>query len=422
MAFVALIIFSLLTVISKRPIALVILIATMILWPEYVRFNLGITQMSITRIVAIIILIRFWKSAKLEINTYDKVIFYIWVVGIVMQTIAGANSPELIRTTGRIMDTVFIYYATRVCLVNIDDFQNFLSSLKYVFIPATILALRESATATSLYTNLRHSNSWAWFHLAYEARLGTWVRSYGSALHSIYWGMSMLVVFLMQAITSRLVKPKLFTMMLIVAAIGVFTSLSSGPMGSVVTFLALALLIRTKNHFRVFLQVFLIAAIAIEIISDRHFYDMVQYFAMNSSTAWYRSQLLKVAIANYHEYILFGVGGDWPHHWGAQVDGRRIVDIVNQYVVMAVYGGILLLILFLYALFKPMVNFYKDWTLEKTYLNEARRLFLFSLVAVFLSGFTVSFYNPYEILIYMLLGVGRQLEVLHREQLKSGKG
>lgn len=420
MSFIALIIFTILAIISRRGTALVILIATMIIWPEYVRFNLGITQMSISRIVAVILLIRFWKSARLEVNKYDKVIFYIWVVSIVMQTIAGASSTELIRTIGRIMDTVFMYYATRVCLVNLDEFKRFVSGLKYVFIPATILGLRESATATSIYTSLRFSNSWAWFSFGYEARLGSWVRGFGASLHPIYWGMSMLVVFLLQAITSRIVKPNLLTLTLIIAAIGVFTSLSSGPMGSVVTFLALALLIRTKKHFQLFLRVFLVGAIAVEIISDRHFYDMIQYFAMNGNTAWYRSQLLKVAITNYKEYYLFGAGGVWPHHWGAQVDGRRIVDIVNQYIMIALYGGISLLVLFLYAIFKPMVNFYKDWTEERTNLNEARRLFLFALIAVFLSGFTVAFYNPYELLVYILFGVGRQLEVLHRKQLKSG--
>lgn len=409
-------VFCVLALSVKRGTALGVLVASMVIWPEYTRFEIVVTQMSVTRFVAIILILRFWSKAKLEIQFYDKLFIIYWLTSIVMQTIAGADSKLLITTIGRGFDTFIIYFAARVCVVEQIDFKYFVNAIKYPAIVAAILAGRESQTATSIYSSLRQANAWAWSFDVYEARMGSWVRAFGTTLQPIYWGMTMSMTMMLYAASNVTFNKKFITPTLIFICAGVFFSLSSGPIGSMFTVLILSFVIKTKKRFVLFLRLFLVASIFVELFSDRHFYDMAQYLAMNSATAWYRSKLLSVAINNISEYVLYGVGGNWPKHWGRQIDGRAFVDVVNQYVIVALTGGIVLLSMYVYLLFSPIVRFYKHWNREMTPLLNGYRIMAFSLIAITLAGFTVGFYNPFEIMMYVILGITRQFEFLCKKE------
>src|SRR5690606_18558286 len=51
--------------------------------------------------------------------------------------------------------------------------------------------------------------------------------------------------------------------------------------------------------------------------------------------------LIEVAIQQLHEYAWVGFGGTPPDHWGALIDGRKHVDIVNNYIFIAYSSGVL---------------------------------------------------------------------------------
>lgn len=417
--YITLLVFCLLALNVRRGMALAVIVASMVIWTEYTRFEIFITQMSVTRFIVVIIIIRFWSKAKLELNSYDKLFFVYWVTSLIMKSIAGADSKLMITTTGRCFDTFMVYFAARVCLTDKGDFKDFVDFIKYPAIVAALLAVYESQTATSLYTSLRQANAWAWSFDTYEARLGSWVRAFGTTLQPIYWGMTMLFTTMLYLASNAVSQKQLTTPTLFFMCLGVFFSLSTGPIGSMIIVLMLTFLINTKQRFTLFLQLFLVASIMIEIFSNRHFYDMAQYFAMNSVTAWYRSKLMTVAFKNIGEYIFVGVGGNWPNHWARQIDGRALVDVVNQYLVVALNGGIVLLGMYLYLVFSPIVRFYKNWNRSLTPLLNGYRIMAFSLITVALAGFTVGFYNPFEILLYIMLGMTRQLEILCQKEYQE---
>jgi len=399
---------------SNKGVALATLIASLILFPEYIRFDIFVMKMSIARIVALIIILKWWYKSRININFYDKSVVIYWVLYILMATLSGGDQTYLIYVIGRVMDTVLFYFVARVCLTDQDDFNKFFKFFAIVAISVSLLAIFESYLADSIYRHLRSANTWMWNDKLYEERLLGFVRAYGSTLNPIYWGMSMLLMFIILTSLSVIAKGKKSSVYLFITAAGVFSSLSSGPIMGLILFFILNKVGKSKRVFVNLLFLLLVAIFIIEVFSNRHFYDMAQYLTLNSATAWYRSKLIEVALKNYSIYIISGVGGVWPHHWGALIDGRAIVDVVNQYIVVALNGGLVLLVLYLYIFFKPVKDFVTTWQAGSSLFLEVNRLLVMGLLAIAVTGFTVAFYNPVENLIFLLLGILRQAAIVEK--------
>ena len=79
----------------------------------------------------------------------------------------------------------------------------------------------------------------------------------------------------------------------------------------------------------------------VEIISNRHFYDVISRFTFSGSSAWYRSRLIEVALfqGGMSGHWLTGYGWGVDPGWGAIIYGRPRSDIINQYLlVLCKYG------------------------------------------------------------------------------------
>ena len=54
-----------------------------------------------------------------------------------------------------------------------------------------------------------------------------------------------------------------------------------------------------------------------------------------------------MAFSQLHEFWLVGTGANSPHHWGALLDGRQHIDVVNHFLIVAIYGGLPAMILYI---------------------------------------------------------------------------
>ena len=419
--YLALVLFCSIAIFVKRGTALAVLVASMVIWPEFIRFDILVTKMSIPRFVAIIILVKWWSKSKLTVNRYDKAIILLWFLGIVMPIFEGAKSSWVFTTIVRGMDTVLMYFAARVCLININECNRFLSGLKLPIFFALILGVYESTHSTSPFVDDRLANPWMWYDFGYRERLGTLVRAFGTTLQPIFWGMTLTLVFMIYFALSRIEIKKGSAFMLIIIFFAAFTSISSGPLGAILMTIGLTYLITSKSRMKLLLMFALASAIFIELFSNRHFYYIAQYLTLDGATAWYRGKLIDVALEYINTYIWFGVGGNWPNYWGALIDGRDQPDIVNQFIWVMLGGGISALIVYLYILISPIRNFYKSWPSIENTLDSSNRILIISIISIIVSGFSVAFFNPYELLIYILLGVTRQVEIFRSEHVLSGK-
>ena len=142
-----------------------------------------------------------------------------------------------------------------------------------------------------------------------------------------------------------------------------------------------------------------------EVLSDRRFYYLIDYLNFSGGTSYYRNRLMEVAVTYLPEYWTFGYGSEHPHHWGAQVDGRIIVDIVNHYIFLAVKGGIVPAIGYLVV---QCLGLRESWVTWKLAGKRVRRMaFIQSggLLGVMMGSLAVSLFAPAVGLVYMLMAV-----------------
>lgn len=380
---------------------LALIVATMLLWPEFVRVKVVVMQLSLTRILEIAIILRFIiEGGRLKNNYLDYCVIGLWVYQIFASIMAGSESKYLIYMVGRLLDTVLIFYAARICIRSSKDLGVFLKYLIVIIVIMSVLAFVESITQKSLYTYARELNQWAWSIRVHELRMGL-ARAYGATLNPIYYGLSAYMGLALYYTVETNLRRKI---VYVIGFIGVFMCMSSGPIITMFMLIFLALFVKDLKRFKVVILAVFIAALFAEFASNRHFYNLIEYVTFNSQTAWYRSRLLEVAFLNSNEFIWYGVGDTWPNHWGAQIDGRAIVDVVNQYLIVALRGGIIGLILFLVINVGIVLKSFELGRKEKGYLRIA-----WVVISLNFGGLTVGYFNPVENLIYLYFGIAAQV-------------
>jgi hypothetical protein len=122
--------------------------------------------------------------------------------------------------------------------------------------------------------------------------------------------------------------------------VGVFASVSSGAILAGLLAGSFILFYRYRSKWKVVVAGLIVMCFLVEIISNRHFYDVAGRFTLNSATAWYRGRLMEVALfeGGMSGHWLTGFGFADPG-WCAKIDMRDHTDITNHYLfVLCRYG------------------------------------------------------------------------------------
>lgn len=199
---------------------------------------------------------------------------------------------------------------------------------------------------------------------------------------------------------------KIATMTAIIAAVGALASLSSGPwLAIVILIIANAYILNPKLIRPTWYSIIALAAF-LEIASNRHFYNLIDYLALNSQTAWYRTRLLEVFFSEWRVYWLFGVGDTDINYWGSLLDGRGHIDLVNNYVIQAVNGGFLAAGLYIFSHIFAIRYGIKA---RKKSTENAQRVYIFclicTLIALDISSISTGLFGAPLMLSYILLGI-----------------
>ncbi|WP_166260754.1 hypothetical protein [Marinobacter salicampi] len=394
---------SLLAISRRRAGAgLGVIICSMLLWPEDFRIPLGIVQMSVPRFVAATMIIKFILDGKLDLQRFNKVdvlVITIWLWTVLATVLAGAEFGKISEMIGRGLDTVLLYFVARFALWDRDQV---LALIPWLVVTAIVMGI------VGIYETLGFSSPYRWlmnFGVYEAARLGL-VRAIGSTSHAIQFGLSMMLIMSLLWSVRGYSRFKFFhTISILAALLAALSSMSSGPWLAVLLVIALQVYFYKPHLIRPSLILGLIAIIALEIASNRHFYELIDRLALDSQTAWYRTRLLEVAFQQWRDYWLIGVGSNMPHHWADMIDYRNHVDVVNYFILMALYGGVPALAMFIAAHALAI-----KWTVAawKQSGDEAQRKLLFglasTLVALDFASMSVSLFGPPLLLSSLLLG------------------
>lgn len=403
------IVFAILSVTRKNSgSALGILIFSMFIWPEYLRFHLGLMTVSIPRLVGIILLVKYLVSNKYRIN-HDKIdtaVILGWVWIIIASLLTGADSGHISQMIGRGLDTVIMYFVARYSIQNELNIRGLYKWIVLTVLTMFILSVYESITTFSPYRILIQYREWTWITKDDEFRLGLMRAKASTSVH-IYFGMAMVAITgLLWSIRDYVNKNKLYNVVVVCSFISILTSLSSGPWLAAFMFIGFHFFYNRSKHIKKILYLLIVAGVFLEIASNRHFYNLIDYIALDSSTAWYRTRLLEVAFANLNEFWMLGVGNNWPHHWAAQLDGRRHIDIVNHFLLLGLYGGIFAIVMYIYVHIRLLKITAQNWGNS---LKVKQRSLLFGLgsvlVVIDISSMSVSLFGPVLLLSFIIPGV-----------------
>ncbi len=416
-------IFCALALILRPGAAVGILIISMLVWPEYLRIPLGIVQMSAPRLVAVVLLMRFFFSGrhkKANLGLIDLFVLLGWAWTVLATIIAGAQFSLVSSKIGVGLDTALIYFAARLALLTINDLKSLTLPLILAAFYMGAFGIYESLTGTSPYHKLLNFVSWEVRLKLNKFRLG-FARAHVSMLIHIYYGLAMFVVTaLIWSLRDFYRNKPIFLVGFIISILGTMSSMSSGPWIALFSFFFFNGFALNTKLIRYALWSLVFVMIGLEVASNRHFYSLVDYLALNSGTAWYRTRLLEVAVLNIQDYWLVGTGGKSIAHWAAMIDGRPLVDVVNHYIFVALSGGLIALFFYGGAHFIAIKRAIRRW---KSVQIIAYRRLLFSTVsmvlAMDLAVMSVGLFGPplllSNIALALLVNVGL-LNVKHPKQ------
>lgn len=387
--------------------ALGVLILSMLVWPEFMRVPVGIVQMSVPRFVAIVLLVKFISTGRhrmINFGRADKLVIALWGWTIFATIVAGAALPQVTQMIGRGLDTLLMYFVARMALVRRDDAYGLFAALGIAALAMCAAGVYEAVTWSSPYH--RFSNGQLRADGYSEIRHGM-LRAQASTLNSIYFGMAMtLVTGLLWSIRGYVNKRYAFLLALLAAVIAGLSSLSSGPwMAMFALFLINVFYIRPRL-IKPALRLLLVMIIFVEFASNRHFYNLIDHLALDSQTAWYRTRLLEIAVSQWRDYWIVGVGSNWPHHWAQLLDGRQHIDVVNNFVIIALYGG--LPALFMYVSIH-VIAIRRSVAAFRSSNKIPRKKLVFGLAATLLaldfSSMSVGLFGPALALSFILVGM-----------------
>lgn len=389
--------------------ALGIVIMSMFLWPEYLRVPVGLAEMSVPRLIGLVLLTKFlFKGQHRKIGTskVDTYVILIWLWTILATLMMGAQFHDITQMVGRGFDTVMMYYLARFCMVSNDDAKGLYSALAITAIFMCGIGVYETINAHSPYSSIFSSYGHSWYEKEAAFRYG-FFRAQGSTSHSIYFGMSMMLLAgIIWSLRGHIRKTFISYIVFFAAILGALSSMSSGPYMGCLLLIVLNWYLKRTSLIKPSLKTIISASVLLEIFSNRHFYNLIDYLALDKETAWYRTRLLEVGVAQWRDYWLLGVGSNWPHHWAVLVDGRDHIDVVNYFLIIALYGGLPAMLMYITS---HVIAFKSAVTAWKLGLDDVKRKLLFglcvTLVALDFSSLSVGLFGPPLLLSNLLLGM-----------------
>lgn len=404
-------VFALLALSRRQPGSAVgIVIMSMMLWPEYLRVPMGLAEMSAPRIVAALLLVQSVAKGEhrdIEFRNVDTLIFAIWVWTILATILAHAEFTQTTQMIGRGLDTVLMYFVARIRIRTAADVRGLFAGLAVAAIAMCLVGVTESVTSRSPYSSMFGYRLWQGlgFEKDDEYRLGL-LRAKASTGTHIFFGMAMMVIFGMLWAARGYTRSRLSSgCAMIAAALAGLSSMSSGPWMGLLLVIVLNGFAGRVAMIRPAIYSIICLALVMEALSHRHFYHLIDYLALDAETAWYRTRLLEVGLSQWRDFWLVGVGSNWPHHWAAKVDGRDHIDVVNHFLMLALYGGFPAAIMYISTHVIGIRLASQAW---RETMDSNRRKWLFGLgatvIALDFSSMSVGLFGPVLLLSHVLLG------------------
>jgi hypothetical protein len=387
---------------------LIVYLAAFVYYPSYLSTPLGTIDFTVRRIVILAIFAKLFLQTDLpgrfKLTTLDKLV----IIYFAAQILAGATTVQslgafLENRAGAIFDMVLPYFAVRLIITNKDRYLILLKGILFSVAPLAIFGFYQCLTGRNplvFIPGQRSSDD-------LPMRLGLY-RAALTFSHSIMFGLyfAMLGPVCTGLWHSIRKNRRLYTIAIGLMALGIFSSMSSGPILAALLAIVFIAFYRFRQYWKIVVAVVILMCGSVEIISNRHFYDVLGKFTFDSRTAWYRSKLIDVAL------FRGGMSGRWltgygevDPGWSAKIDSSDKTDIVNDYLLTLSRFGLVGLIPFIAVVVQAFNMVIKSF--QASILDSDKWLIWCLAGAIFgllVSMFSVSLFGPPTTILYILFG------------------
>jgi len=345
---------SFLIFLRKPADALIIYILALAWYPSYVTLKLGTVDFPVSRILIIAIFFKICLSAslsfKFKISRLDKLMLVYFMAQIVSGLFTEPMKDLLINRSGACLDTICPYFAVRILLKSKKDYIYLLKGIIFLSVPLGFIGMYQSLTGKNLFGFYRQYHAWGkTASLDYLLR-GNFYRAEVTFSMSIMYGLYYSILTPTCCAVVLCVKghkKTIYTLLLIAMVFSGLACMSSGPMLAMAVSALVLCCYRFRGHWRPVVYFFLAFCIIAEIVSNRHFYDILGSLTLNPETAWHRSKLINIAFfeGGMRGHWLMGFGFKDPG-WGPRL-GAYVTDITNHFILILCRFGLLGLIPFI---------------------------------------------------------------------------
>jgi hypothetical protein len=401
-----------------RPVLGLSVYAILSMWYPYCvgAVSVGTIDFSVGRIVIIALFFKIFFSANLvsrfKIILLDKLVIILFAAEVVAG-ITKIDAMKLLENrSGDFFDMALPYFAVRLIITNRRELITLLKTVAWSAALLAIFGIYESLTGNNLLKLGRP--------LPIPAiRLNFFHRAQTTFHQTIYYGVFSTMV---AAACAGLIKNAkehkyLYLFLVVLMFLGTFSSMSSGPLMCMIGSLLFIAFYKYRYYWKQALIVIVILCGMVEIISNRHFYDVIDRFAFSGESSWYRGRLFEVAIfeGGMSGHWLTGYGFSDPD-WGARIDGNR-TDIVNHYLLELCQYGLVGFVPFCALIFTVVKRLFSSfWKIT----NDTHRWMVWcigaSLFGVLLAFNSVALFGTPMVMLYVIFGLCANLSTLVNAQ------
>jgi hypothetical protein len=407
-----------LLVVFLRPILGLAVYVILSIWYPYCvgTVSIGTIDFSVGRIVIIALFIKILFSTNLvgrfKLILLDKLVIILFVAELVAGFTTIDTAQLLENRAGDFFDMALPYFAVRLIITNKRELITLLKTVAWSSALLAVFGLYESLTGNNL---LKLGRSLP----IPEKRLIYFHRAQTTLHNTIYYGVFSAMAGALCASLVQHAKEhrNMYLSLVILMFLGAFSSMSSGAQVAIIGSLLFIAFYRYRYYWKVALIVIVLMCVIVEIISNRHFYDVIDRFAFNSATAWYRGRLFEVVIleGGMSGHWLTGYGFADPG-WGARIDGNR-TDVVNHYLLELCKYGLVGLVPFLAVIFTAIKRLFSGfWQIT----NDTDRWLIWcigaSLFGVLLAFNSVALFGTPMVMLYVIFGLCANLSKLVNAQ------
>ena len=393
-----------------RPIyALILYIAVLLWYPNYLVVSVGTIDISVGRFVVGVVFLRcIFDRQIMNRFTWSRLDTWVTLSMVVYVATTFVLQPfyeSLENRAGFLMDTWFAYMVTRFIVTDISRLVTVVKWVAIVLAPLAFLGVIESVTGRLPFALLCGDSSYFAHITHYGFRFG-FTRAVGPFSHSILFGCAFAMFLpLIWYIRREEGWRALAYVLSVTAVIGTMSSMSSGPWIMMIAAIFCLAIERHKYLIMPVLVLFVISCIFLAIAANRPFYHVIVSYANPlGGSGWHRAKLIDLAVEHFGEWWMFGYGGQDPG-WGEHL-GMSKTDITNEFVLAGVkYGvaGVVALVGVLAAAFRSLIDSYKwstDLRVKSLYWSLGC-----TLVSVVITWMSVSFFGQVMPLFYCILGM-----------------